>query len=340
MSLQIHKLHPSTSDMTIFDEVKRNVYEPGSLALSQSEELNLEFLEMCLVVTDNEKPIARLALYRNPELRWEGKNACCIGHFESLNNSEALELMFKTVNELVRDQDLAYCIGPMNGSTWDNYRFSLHNDYPNFLSEPYHPLYYNDLFKEFGFSEILTYESRIERGVSASHEKVLGKIKTAHQYGVMLRSFDKSRIEEELKQLFPLIREAFQTNTLYTSISWKKFRRKYLQIMQFVDERYVLIAEKDGEPIAFGFAFLNAYETTKKQLVFKTLARKYGKEHSGIGHVVANEIIRRACKDGVEDVIHAFMIKDATSMEASTNFSSEPYKSYALYAKALKWEHV
>lgn len=340
MSLVIHQLHPSTADMTLFDEVKKNVYEPGSLGLMQSDELNLEFLEVCLVVTENEKPIARLALYKNPELRWEDKPACCVGNFEAVNHAEAVELLFQTLYELLKDQDFDYVIGPMNGSTWDNYRFSLQNDHPNFLSEPYHPLYYNDLFKLVGFSEVLTYESRIERGASASHDEVMEKVKMAKKQGITLRSFDKTRTEEELKQLFPLISDAFKTNTLYTPISWKKFKRKYLQIMELVRARYVLIAEKDGEPIAFGFTFLNQYETNKKQLVFKTLARKYGKEYAGIGHVIAQEIIRRAEEDGVEDIIHAFMIKNATSTDVSNNFASQPYKNYALYAKSLKWKHV
>ncbi len=336
MSLNIYQLHPETSDMMLFHEVKRNVYEAGSLALAQSDELNPEFLKVCFVVTENGIAIARLAFYVNPQLNWQNEKACCIGNFESLNRPDAVELLFSETDKLAKELGFKWVIGPMNGSTWDNYRFSLHNNYPNFLSEPYHHLYYNDLFLQFGFSEILTYESRIERGASAGHEEVLAKINAVNQQGIILRSFDKSRIEDELKQLFPLIRDAFRTNTLYTEISWETFRRKYLQIMQLVSERYVIIAEKEGEPVAFGFTFLNAYPSAKKQLVFKTLARKYGKEFAGIGHVIAHEIIRRAAEDGVEEVIHAFMIKNATSTDVSNNFASQPYKSYALYAKELK----
>ena len=87
--------------------------------------------------------------------------------------------------------------------------------------------------------------------------------------------------------------------------------------------------------IAFVFAFQNFLEKTKKQLVYKTVARKYGKEYAGVGHVIALEVMKRAVEDGMEDAIHAFMIYDATSSEVSQNFNSQPYREYVLYAKSI-----
>ncbi len=335
MSLEIHQLLPESEHFGLFAEVKKAVYEDGSVGLLQPDELNLEFLVSCFVVTENQVPVARLALYDNPGLMWKGEKACCVGNFECTDNGTIARMLVSEAENWAKTNGFHFILGPMNGSTWDNYRFSVHHNAPLFLSEPFHPLYYNDLFSACGFEVILNYESRIERGVTADNEKVAHKINESEQNGIIIREFDSNKIDEELKKLFPLVKASFERNTLYTDISWETFYRKYAGVIRQLGTRYVLLAEKGGEIVAFVFAFQNFLEQSKKQLIYKTVARKYGKEYAGIGHVVALEVMKRAVEDGMEDAIHAFMIYDATSTDISRNFNSQPYKEYVLYAKAV-----
>ncbi|MDF3028375.1 MAG: hypothetical protein K0S23_2682 [Fluviicola sp.] len=335
MSLKLHKTFPDRNNFHLFSEVKKQVYIENSAGQDQSDDLNLEFLVECIVVTENDIPVGRLALYHNPELFWKDEKACCIGNFECVNKTEVALFMQHEVDHWAKENGFRYILGPMNGSTWDNYRFSVHHNNPFFLSEAIHPLYYNDLFRKVGFEVILNYQSRIERGITVNNEKVAHKIRETHLNGITLREFDASRIYEELEKLFPLVKAAFERNTLYTSISWETFYRKYAGIIRQLGTRYVLLAEKEGELIAFVFAFQNFLEKTKKQLVYKTVARKYGNEYAGVGHVIALEVMKRAVEDGMEDAIHAFMIYDATSAGISQNFNSQPYRKYVLYAKSI-----
>lgn len=335
MSTKIHAFLPSDPEFYLFAEVKKHVYEAGSVGLHQPDDLNLEFLDRCCVVTENGIPVGRLAFYDNPELYWNSEKAGCVGNFECVNDPEIAGMLFEQAEWWAKEKGFNCIIGPMNGSTWDNYRFSIHHDQPLFLSEYVHPLYYNDLFREAGFEAILHYQSRIERGVTDHNKKVADKIYDSGLNGIVIRELDTSRLEEELDRLFPLVKAAFERNTLYTQVSRETFHRKYAGIIRRLGTRYVLLAEKNGELIAFVFAFQNQLETTKKQFIYKTVARKYGKEYAGVGHVVALEVMKRAVEDGMEDAIHAFMISDASSTEISGNFNSQPYKAYVLYAKSI-----
>lgn len=335
MSTKIHLLLPSDPEFHLFAEVKKHVYTSGSVGLTQPDDLNPEFLAACCVVSENGIPVGRLAFYNNPELTWNDKKACCVGNFECVNNPEVANILFQQAELWAEENAFKYMVGPMNGSTWDNYRFSTHHDQPLFLSEPFHPLYYNDLFREAGFEPMLHYQSRIERGVTDRNKKVADKIHDSGLNELVVRELDISRLEEELDQLFPLVKAAFERNTLYTPISRETFHRKYAGVIRQLGTRYVLLAEKNGELIGFVFAFQNHLETAKKQLVYKTVARRYGKEYAGVGHVIALEVMKRAVEDGMEDAIHAFMIYDATSTEISENFNSQPYKEYVLYAKPV-----
>lgn len=325
---------PSDPNFHLFEAVKKHVYKDGNIA-TQPDELNPEFLAGCCVVTENGIPVGRLAFYNNPELYWNNERACCVGNFECVNDPAIAAMLLKQAERWAEVNRFKYILGPMNGSTWDNYRFSMHHDQPIFLSEPFHPLYYNELFREAGFEPILHYQSRIERGVTDQHQKVADKIHDSGLNGIVVRELDTSRLDEELDKLFPLVVAAFERNTLYTPISKETFHRKYAGIIRQLGTRYVLVAEKNGELIGFVFAFQNHLETAKKQFIYKTVARKYGKEYAGVGHVVALEVMKRAIADGMEDAIHAFMIYDATSTEISGNFNSQPYKEYVLYAKPI-----
>jgi len=335
MSLEIHELLPSSKRFGLFAQVKNTVYEEGSMGRLQSDDLNMEFLVSCLVVTENGIPVGRLALYNNPELRWKEKKACCVGNFECIDKLEVAQMLLDEAEMWARSYGFKFILGPMNGSTWDNYRFSTHHNQPLFLSETYHPLYYNNLFTTSGFEVILNYQSRVEFGLTINNNKVADKIHDLQLNEITVREFDASRIDEELERLFPLVKAAFERNTLYTSISWETFYKKYAGVIRQLGTRYVLLAERNEELIAFVFAFQDLLEKSKKQIVYKTVARKYGKENAGVGHVIALEVMRRAIEDGMEDAIHAFMIFDATSTEISENFNSQPYKEYALYAKPL-----
>ncbi len=335
MSLEIHELLPSSKRFGMFSEVKNAVYEENSLGRLQSDDLNMEFLVSCFVVTENGIPVGRLALYNNPELVWKDKKASCIGNFECIDKLEVAQMLTDEVEIWARSYGFKFILGPMNGSTWDNYRFSTHHNHPLFLSEPFHPLYYNDLFNKLRFEVILNYQSRIERGITTQNNRVADKIHDSAVDDILVREFDVSRLNEELEKLFPLVKAAFERNKLYTSISWETFYKKYAGVIKQLGTRYVLLAERNNELIAFVFAFQNHLEKGKKQIVYKTVARKYGKENAGVGHVIALEVMKRAVEDGMEDAIHAFMIYDATSTDISANFNSQPYKEYVLYAKEL-----
>jgi hypothetical protein len=297
--------------------------------------LNPEFLVCCLVVTENGLPVGRLALYNNPELVWMEEKACCIGNFECVNKVEIVRLLQSEVEAWAEKNGFGTILGPINGSTWDNYRFSTHHNDPLFLSESYHPLYYNDLFKQVGFEVILNYQSRIERNITLRTEKVAGKIHDSGLNGMTVRELDASKLDEELERLYPFVKAAFERNILYTPVSRETFYRKYAGVIRQLGTRYVLLAERNNELVAFVFAFRNQLEKSKKQLIYKTVARKYGKENAGAGHVLALEVMKRAVEDGMEDAIHAFMVYNATSTEISGNFNSQPYKEYVLYAKRI-----
>ncbi|ASS48659.1 MAG: hypothetical protein A3D31_07105 [Candidatus Fluviicola riflensis] len=334
--LTLIKTHPGELSFPLFEAVLENVYEADSLRLKQTESVNQSFLVECWIVMRNDVPLARLAIYNNPQLRFQEQQAGCIGNYECENDPETARFILQKAFERLKELEISYVIGPMNGSTWDNYRFSTHHNAAPFLLEPHHHLYYNDQFIENGFEVISNYTSSFDTSLPHDLPELLERERYFSALGVVIRSIDLTRFDKELESLYPFILAAFQTNFLYTPIDWESFRDKYREALKIIDPDFVLIAEDaHKQPIGFVFAYQNLYCTTEKQLVIKTIARSYDKQWSGLGHVIANQVIRNAGQHGFSALIHAFMIRQATSTEISRNFSGEVYKNYALYGRSL-----
>lgn len=330
------KTHPGETSFQQFEAVPTNVYPEDSLRLKQTDGINRAFLVECWIVLRNELPVARLAVYNNPNLVFQGKHAGCIGNYECENDPETARLILKKAFERLKELQISFVIGPMNGSTWDNYRFSTHHNAAPFLLEPHHHLYYNDQFRENGFGIISGYTSSFDTDLPHDSPELLEREQHFLEMGVTIRPIDLEHFDAELERLYPFVTAAFQTNFLYTPIAWEAFRDKYREAIKIINPDFVLIAEDaQKQPVGFMFNYQNLYCTTEKQLVVKTIARSYDKQWSGLGHVIANKAVAHAKQQGFSALIHAFMIEEATSTGISRNFSGEVYKNYALYGREL-----
>jgi hypothetical protein len=301
------------------------------------------------------KPVARLAVYANPNLRYNDLKTVTFGNYECIADTQAAQQLFEAAIAVARETGAEYVIGPMNGSTWDNYRFSAHHDHPNFLLEPYHHLHYNDQFATAGLDIISRYTSQLDQTMQCNDPAVVQRGRELEERGVVIRSIDMADFEGELRRLYPFISEAFQTNFLYSPIEWEAFRNKYLEAAPIIDPRYVLIAEDAARnPIGFIFAYRNLYDrvtvrdhslenercspegfVSVAQLVIKTVARSFDRRWSGLGHVLGNTVIAAAKAQGFTSVIHAFMIEAGTSTGVSQNFKGNSYKNYRLYGRSI-----
>lgn len=331
-NFKLHRFLPADKDYHLFDDFIKELYEPNSQRFLRGNDPVDAFLEGCYILQKENKTVGRFALYMNPNLKFKDQLACCIGSYECLNEIEISNELISSAVRRAKELGYSYIIGPMEGSTWNNYRFSDHNRYPNFFMEPFHHAYYSNQFKEFGFSVIAEYVSNLDDEVTFPEKD----INTFEEYykarGAQFRILRMDDLENDLRKIAHFSNDAFQHNFLFTPIDVEDFVAKYMRIKNYFDSALVMIVEDEKNEIeALSFSIKDHNESRGKSLIIKSLARRNDTKLRGIGAYLIQKTYQLARANGYDNVIHALMIKDNASKKISENYHGENYKSYSLF---------
>lgn len=333
----LHLIHtiPGDPHWEQFLTVPREVFPYPPHQLGLKNQINHDFLFKGLILIQDGKTVGRIGIYLNHELNKDGRKAGTLGNYEAIDDQRVGTRLLEAGIAILEEAGIEYVIGPMNGSSWDQYRFELHPDRHRFFLEPQNPSWYHTHWKAAGFQVIGEYASNIDRQMKV-HANSVSRIDDWSRRGIQVRKINLDRYEEELELLFPLCLEGFQQNHLYTPISKSSFLAKYLPIKTAIDPEWVLIAENDdGSPGGFIFCFPDHWNQSNRQLVIKTLVRKPGKEWAGIGSILSAIIIQKAQKAGFEAVIHAMMFHAGGGNAISAKYKGEMIQEYALLGREI-----
>ncbi|MEY4903394.1 MAG: hypothetical protein RLZZ292_1209 [Bacteroidota bacterium] len=332
--MKIIKINSQSPEFEAFMLFPKTIYAADSVRQQQSENVNFVAFHLGLTVVENNEIQGRLVVYHNPDLHYKGKKVITIGNYECVDNQAVAKQLLDEATDIAQSLGAEIILGPMNGSTWDSYRFSTSHDEANFFLEPYHHLYYNEHFFNNGFSLFARYFSSKDTALSYDAPTVLEREKHFLAEGVRFRSIDLANFEAELERLYAFNSAAFQTNHLYTPIEKSVFIEKYAATKRIINPDFVRLAEdSEGNLLGYFFCVQDLYNTTEKSLILKTIARHPDKKWAGMGHVIGNQIYRKAAEQGFQSIIHAFMFDEGYSTTISKNFSGERFKNYHLYGK-------
>lgn len=331
----IHTL-PSSDSFSLFENVLPNIYPQHLLPLKQIEGINHQFLHQAYVILQDDKPIGRCCLYNNPKLNYQDKKTACIGNFECIDDKKVSDDLIQYAFNHARELGFKCVVGPMNGSTWDTYRLAENYGSPVFFLEPYYPSYYSDLLIYSGFQKIARYVSNCDNKKELVEERIASIEKQFLEQGVTFRNIDLENYDAELDKLYDFCMRSFQSNFLFTPIEKTSFKEKYQKLKPYIKSEFVILAEDENKDlVGMLFSLENYYDTKRKGIIVKTVARIPSSKYRGMGNVLATKFKKKALAEGYQYILHAFMIETNASKVLSKHFSGEPIREYFLYGKEL-----
>ena len=294
-----------------------------------------EHLIKAFVYKRHGEVLARLAVYHNPHLVINGHNTATIGSYECVDDDAVSEQFLQSIFAWLHSKAYEFVIGPMEGSTWHTYRFSLHNSAPNFMMEPYHHIYYNEHFKKVGFSCISKYCSNLDDTmlVNKNLEK---QFESRHKNSPFeLRSLFYDDFQRELLRIAQFCNEAFAENFLFTPMDVEKVANYYSALKKWIDPELILILnDAAGNMQGLLFCIQDHLNKSEKTLIVKTLARKKQSVYKGAGAYMLSKLMTKARQKEYQRCIHAFMMND-NALSLSEKIEGKSYKEYMLYGKKL-----
>jgi len=327
---------PGDLNFVHFQNLPEKLYNKNSQRFIFGNEPVAKYLEACYILLDANEPVGRFAFYENPELIYDNGNAACIGSYECIENADACKYLLQFAISIAKEKSYKWLIGPMEGSTWNNYRFSNHNMFANFFLEPYHHIYYNQQFETNNFISIANYFSNIDSTMSFDKEKIDKFEQYYINLGAKFRKINMNDFRNELIKLAKCSIDGFSNNFLFTKISTEDFVSKYEKLKDYFDTEFVWIVEDiDDEIQAFAFAIPDKMDSTNQTLIIKSTVNKSNTKFKGISSYLIGKIVQTGNNKGYKRIIHAFMIRDNSSVNISKHYHGSEYKSYTLYGIKL-----
>ncbi len=333
--MNILRTNPGDENFHLFENLPLQLFADNEFRKQQEEVLNTEFLDHCLVLMEDNIPKARLAVYLNPHLKYKKKPVLCIGNYECVNETKYSKALLEFAFAKAKTSKCKYILGPINSSTWNNYRFKTDNIQQPFFLEPEHPIYYNDHFKKAGFKTVSKYTSYLISELShlpLFDDKTQKKLDLAK---IKIRNIDHDDYENELRKIYDLSLASFTKNSFYTPISWESFIAKFMPLKAIAKPEHTIIAEnKKGETVGFLFAIDDLFCKSEKRIISKTIVHKNSILYNGLGTALLLKLHSYAVENNYNSMIYAFMISEGTFDAYSAKIGSL-YREYNLYIKEL-----
>ncbi|MCL1935512.1 MAG: GNAT family N-acetyltransferase [Defluviitaleaceae bacterium] len=240
------------------------------------------------------------------------KNKGYIGPFEMIDKNDGKRKLAQFVEALSGHERI---IGPIEGSTWHNYRLVSYSDgSPIFPMEPQNHLWYNNVYKEIGFEPLKKYYSE---------RFTINQVKPYRKSNIVIIRYFKFN---DLPNFYNISKVGFTNNFLYEPISYEEFEQLYVPQIKKISHDFILVAEINGKAVGFLFAFVYNGE-----LILKTLATLPDYRTAGVGGRLINTALVKAKTMGINSAVSALTAEDNNSRKVSAKYGGHIFREYTLY---------
>ena len=317
----------------------------NNISQEESQKIMIERPSEIIIFNDENNNIGgSLHLWHNrPD--YNGRKTSYIGNVnihEKYRKNE--EQLFNKIFEELKKEGIETIIGPLNGTTWNTYRYVTEkgNGRP-FLLEPWNEDYSVSLFEKLGFKPLAGYISTVMEGMDSDGRRNLNKkiekLKKFHYYkDIKVESAENKDLLKVLNKVYDLTVEAFKNNFLYSELEREIFLKMYMSYEDKIVKKFFKMLYLKGELIGYVFGIPDYTELGYKgkidTIILKTIAVSPEYNGKGMGYILINSLIEEAEKEGYENVIYALMHESNVSKNIGLLLGNI-LRRYTLFIKEL-----
>ncbi len=264
-----------------------------------------------------------------------------LGWYASSENSGLSTSVLNAACDWLKANGCTTAHGPINGSTWGDYRFNLDSETPLFPGEPVQPIYFIAQWENAGFQKDLTYETTIVHDLPKEPLTLHFVNQHLDQFGARADYFPQEIGEELSKQLYDFYHLCFQYNPLFEAISFERYKAITEKASTILDyDCSYLLEDSESNPIGVFLAYRDVYahlrEDEESILFLKTIAVHPDWQNKFIGQMMIGLTLLQSKEVGYDQSVFSMMFsKNLSAIKGKSNFGSTVLRKYALYTKQL-----
>lgn len=224
------------------------------------------------------------------------------GELEGKNHND-MALAIKRIEEIAQQYKLDKIIGPIDYSTYFDYRIKLSSlEETHFVGEPHYCYEYFESLMKMGFKVdqmYFSHEFKVKNNFLFFFKIVLIGLwaSLVNKNRIKLINIDSINYKIYLKSIFELIDSAFSNNYMYQKIPYLLFLEYFeKKILPFIDKESSVLAISNQSELV-GFSLCLKDQTQNKRLLFKTIGvKKTYKNGAFIGRQLMYEVFKSARK--------------------------------------------
>jgi len=307
------------------------------------------------------EPVGRIAaILNNNHNRYHGERTGFFGFFESVNQKEVAAALLDQAAQWAKSQGMVQLRGPMNYSTNETVGLLVEGfDSSPCLMMPHNPRYYAEMIEKSGFDkamDLYAWWLLTDKGLNEKIVRVGERV--LKDQGIRVRMIDMKRFRDDVELIKKIYNDAWSTNWGFVPMTDAEFEHMAGDLKTIVDPRVVLIAEKDGEPVAFSLALPDFNQALKKingrlvpfglpKLIYygrhiqqvRVLALgiiKKLQNWNGLGAALYYESFRRGVAAGYQSCEFSWTLETNDLINRSMQlFGAKIYKRYRVYERPL-----
>lgn len=309
----------------------------------------------------NGEPVGRIAaILNNNHNRFHNERTAFFGFFECIDDREAASALLERATQWGQDKGMTELRGPMNYSPNETLGLLVEG----FNTSPYimmthNPPYYSALIEASGFEksmDLYAWHLLTEKGLNPKIIRVGEKV--LKDEGIRVRSINMKKFWDDVAIIKKIYNDAWSNNWGFVPMTDAEFKHMAKDMKPAIDPRVLLIAEKNGEPVAFSLALPDFNLVFKKvngrlfptgllKLLYharhihqvRVLALGIAKKvqnFNGLGAALYYESFRRGVEAGYRSCEFSWTLESNDLINRSMSlFGAEIYKRYRIYRKQL-----
>jgi GNAT superfamily N-acetyltransferase len=297
-----------------------------------------------LITAEKDGSYGRLAI-----MHYEKETQGIIGWYECDENEAVSDELLNTASTELKKLGCTSIIGPLNGSTWNSYRFNTTSEKPLMLGEPYQPMYYVEFWKRYGFLETATYETTIAPKNMFEPMTMAEGQELANQYHLKVTNYPTEPSQEFKEKMYHFYLTCFKSNPLFKPIELKAYLKLFEKFNLILNAKHsLLVTDYEDNPIAVTLSYNDVYHELYKQgktkdithafprLFIKTIATHPLYQGKQIGTLMINLIHNLANETGYNEIYHMLMYRsNLSAMKGKEKFVTKAVREYGLFTLEL-----